>query len=192
MLIMSSEVSEGKTGGDSRTEKGEEPIFYHPFQKLCSIGQTSEDVFIILAASASHIFSLNLYSASILGIWPPDGNRHDHSNGLASKDSHERPEDDISPNKRQKLSTGNDGSDSSDSVEIVSERAKGQRRKAKVLTSNLPKVSHLIATTDKKHVVAVTAEDKCIRTFEINQSGGLKPLSERYVEAFYLDSESRR
>lgn len=158
---------------------------YHPFQKLCCIN-LSGDIHLLLAATGPHILSLDLKNGGILSKWPNDGLQSAKKQSLG--ESRNGLMDDDPPAKRRKPNTSDrqqdgqedDSRGSSISVEFVSERAKGQRRKKKIMKSVLPNVSHIIATRDGCHVVATTAEDKCIRVFELNSSGQLKLLSERH------------
>jgi tRNA (guanine-N(7)-)-methyltransferase subunit TRM82 len=155
----------------------------YPFQKLCYVEENTD---LLFAAAGPYIYSLSLASGDILSTWPPnaDDGLSDAEDGMATQKHHiEEP-----PSKKRKLSTvgeAAESSNSSTSVEIVAERAKGQRRKAKTIDSKLPNVSHLIAAKDQKHIIAVTSEDKCIRVFElgnipeVGKTGKLKLLSER-------------
>jgi tRNA (guanine-N(7)-)-methyltransferase subunit TRM82 len=156
----------------------------HPFQKLCYVDMGHRDL--LFAAAGSYIYSFWLASGEILSTWPSnsDDDLSDTGNGVAAKKDHAGE----SPSKKRKLSAQGvaaESSDSSISVEIVAERAKGQRRKRKTIDSKPPNVSHLIAAKDQKHIIAVTTEDKCIRVFELGsvleQGGGgkLKLLSKR-------------
>ena len=153
----------------------------HPFQKLCCTNRTGDSSF-LLAATGPYILSLDLKNGGVLSKWPANTpGLEESSNGNVRG----RDVDDDSPNKRRKISPS-EGVDeqysreSSVSIEIVSERAKGQRRKKKkIVQSTLPNVSQIISTTDGRLVIAVTAEDKCIRVFELDSRGRLKPLSER-------------
>lgn len=156
----------------------------HPFQKLCYIDKGNSSL--LLAAAGSHIYSLCLASGSILSTWPStsDDDFSDAENGISARKDH--PGEPSS--KKRRLSpqgAAAEWSDSSVSVEIVAERAKGQRRKRKVIDSKLPNLSHLVTTKDAEHVIAVTTDDKCIRVFELESvsqpgvEGKLKLLSER-------------
>ncbi len=158
----------------------------HPFQKLCCINQ-SNDIHILLAATGPHILSLDLKNGGVLSKWPDDAIRNIERQSL--EESENGIMDDHLPVKRRKPNPSgrqqdeeeDDSRDSSISVEFVSERAKGQRRKKKkIMKPMLPNVSHIIATLDRLHVVATTAEDKCIRVFELDSSGQLRLLSERH------------
>lgn len=167
---------------------------YHPFQKLCYSRQ-SEDIGFLLAATGPYVLCVDLHNGGVASKWPNDVVRP--SDGI----SHEGPkngdvpsdsiEDEHAP-KRRRLSPSQgdneeDSPESSVSIEFVSERAKGQRREKKIVTSTLPRVSHIVATLNGRHVIAITTEDKCIRVLSLSPSGCLKLLSERQGAIFLLD-----
>ena len=94
-----------------------------------------------------------------------------------------RSEEGKPPEKRRRLSNGakegqSESEGSSSSVEIKTEKVKGQRRRPKPEPS-LPNVSHLVAVPQRSKLIAVTAEDKCIRVFSVDDYGALSQLSER-------------
>lgn len=158
----------------------------HPFQKLCCISQ-SGDIHLLLVATGPHILSLDLKNGGILAKWPNDDAQSAERQSLGELENGIMDDDPPAkrskpnPSKRQQDEQEEDSGDSSISVEFVSERAKGQRRKKKkTVKSVLPNVSHIIATLDGLRVVATTAEDKCIRVFELDSSGQLTLLSERH------------
>ena len=155
---------------------------YHPFQTLCYVSQ-SGGIGLLFAAAGPHILSLDLRNGGVLSKWPdeaPQSAQMQVYEGSRNGDT-----DDDPSNKRRKLSPSQveeeqESPESSVSVEFVSERVKGQRRKTKkVVKSTLPNVSHILSTRNGQYVVAVTAEDKCIRVFELEDFGRLKLLSER-------------
>lgn len=154
---------------------------YHPFQKLC-YPNPSGDKSLLLAATGPYILSLDLQNGGVLSKWPADTQGLEESSNTNMNNSHA---DDESPNKRRKISPSEEvdeqhSRESSVSIEFVSERAKDQRRKKKkIVKSTLPNVSQIISTADGAHVIAVTAEDKCIRVYATEPLGRLKPLSER-------------
>lgn len=156
--------------------------YYHPFQKLCYVGSVEGEKDLLLAATGHRIVSFNLSSGRPLSVWPSDVDVEDESD-VSEHDQDDRDQQNGGPPRKKPRLDPNDierdAGDSPESVEIVAERAKGQRRMAKVLDSKLPNVSHLIATRDKRHVIVVTAEDKCIRVFELRKGGRLKVMSER-------------
>jgi len=77
------------------------------------------------------------------------------------------------PSKRQKISSTNDHYDSS-SAEIIVENTNDSSPQV----SN-PIVIKLAGTRNGRKVVAVTGDDKCIRTFDLSDSGILEQRSER-------------
>ncbi|KAK4943802.1 tRNA (guanine-N(7)-)-methyltransferase non-catalytic subunit trm82 [Elasticomyces elasticus] len=87
------------------------------------------------------------------------------------------------PSKRRRIDvegqTGISRNDSEDSVEIISERKKGERRKPKVESSKLPNITHIITTSDAATVITVTAEDKSINVFSVGYGGVLTLQSQR-------------
>jgi tRNA (guanine-N(7)-)-methyltransferase subunit TRM82 len=171
-------------------------IQYHPIQKLCYINR-SNDIGCLLAAIGPSILSIDLKSGGVISKWPDESTQlPTGQNDKASQNGllHARVEGEDQPNKRRKLSPSHDegqsSPESSVSIEFVSERSKGQRRKKKkVVETPSPNVSHLTSTTDGRHVIAATAEDKCIRVFELDSEGRLKPLSERQgmLDLLYIE-----
>jgi len=142
--------------------------FRHPFQRLCYFRPTRKESGVLIAATGPYICSFDLVEGRLLSRWPRD-QEHD--------DSSESEDDSGRPRKKQRVSEAHHSSD--DSIEIVSERVKGQRRKTKMVSSKLPNVSHLFATRDGNHVIAVTTDDKCARVFKVGKNGRLRVLSER-------------
>lgn len=55
----------------------------------------------------------------------------------------------------------------------------GKKRKLEHPLEKQPNVIKLVVTSDNEHLVAVTAEDKCVRVFQITPSGELEELSQR-------------
>jgi tRNA (guanine-N(7)-)-methyltransferase subunit TRM82 len=168
--------------------------YCHPFQKLCYISQSGGNG-LLLAAAGPQILSFDLTNGGILSRWPNDAARPNVRPGSEKSTNGDvlaRSVDDDPPTKRRKTSPSQeeeqDSRESSVSVKFVSERAKGQRRKKKeVVQSPLPNVSHILSTADRRHVVVVTAEDKCIRVFELLAPGFLKLLSERQGRYVSID-----
>ncbi|KAF2459749.1 hypothetical protein BDY21DRAFT_177335 [Lineolata rhizophorae] len=54
-----------------------------------------------------------------------------------------------------------------------------KRRKTAPKASGLPNFIKIAVTNDRKHVIAVTAEDKCLRVLKLEDSGELRELSLR-------------
>lgn len=153
---------------------------HHPFQKIAHSGIAVDGINLLIAAAGPHIFVFNFSNGAVLFRWPYNDSASG-AGGPLSSDEVARPSNGEPPEKKRRISKsrGNGTSpESSSSVEIETERVKGQRRKPKP-KPGLPNVSHLLTTSDGKHVVAITAEDKCIRVFEIGGRGVLTALSER-------------
>jgi tRNA (guanine-N(7)-)-methyltransferase subunit TRM82 len=168
------------------------PSYYHPIQKLCSIGN-GKYANILLVAVGPYILSLDLKVGDVLSQWPVHPPQSDQAQAFevpGCGELSERYVKDGPKSKRRKVTPSRendevqqakDPRDSSTSPEFVSERFNERSRGPKeVSRSTLPNVSHIICTVDGYHVLAVTAEDKCIRVFKLELSGHLKLLSERH------------
>ena len=150
----------------------------HPFQKLCYIPSIATRPCVLLAAVGPKILTFDIRKGALLGQGPPFD--------AESSDAESEPGDfgnGSSTSKRRKLehpgvsSLSREPSD--ESVEIVAERRKGERKKPKVEEPKLPNVSHIVATSDGQTVIAVTTEDKSINTFSLRSSGRLVLKSRR-------------
>lgn len=132
---------------------------HHPSQKLCCVPRTVKRPSLLLAAAGAVILTYDLETRKLLNYGPPFDEAASEEG-----DSIDRP----NPAKRRKLNHSTLSQETSeDSVEIVAERKKGERRKPKVEESKLPNVSHLVATSNGQNIVAVTTEDKCIIVFSL-------------------------
>lgn len=153
---------------------------HYPAHKLCFINAEGKDI--LLAASGTCIQSFSFRSGNCLSSWPQDD-----YDGSSDEGDVQEP-----PGKRQKLSDSQHASikrqeseASEASIEIVAEgqkRQKGERRRPKIPDLTQPNVSHLIATSNGKFVIAITAEDKAVRVFSISGRGRLRQISSRYVQ----------
>lgn len=152
-------------------------VLCHPIQKLSGVVQGTNCRF-LLAASGPTISTISLSDRAILYCWPSSTNDSSEDDGSVGGDGDR-------PNKRRKIMNGRDAisrqqSEASDaSIEIVAERKKGERKKTKIIDTKLPNVSHITVTTDGKYVVAVTADDKAVRVFDISPKGKLTQRSTR-------------
>lgn len=154
--------------------------FKHPFQKVCYVSNGHGQF--LLGASGPNIYTTDLKNSVISSRWPA-------SDDLDPFEAHGGSSEDERPTKRQRTDVeGQDVSrESSISVDMVTEkpeRVKGQRRKPKKETPP-PNVSHVLATKDGEYVIAVTAEDKCVRVFSVLRDGRLKVLTQRYGSPQY-------
>jgi hypothetical protein len=146
----------------------------HPFQKLRIVPGTTGRPSVILAAAGPSLRTYDLSNKRLLCQGPPFREVSD-----ACNDSINGP----SPSKRRKLdhssAAGISREASEESVEIVAERKKGQRKRPKVEESRLPNVSHILSTANGATIIAVTTEDKCITVFTITKAGELLVESRR-------------
>ena len=148
-----------------------------PFQALCCVQPVENQRPFLLAASGPTIGSFDLKDGSLLAQWLPQKlNNEKYGNNIR---------DDVEgrPAKRQKLYEEAPAElrpeESEESIEIISERKKGERRWPKVESSTLPHVSHLVATSDAKTVIGVTTEDKAVIVFDVQMGGVLTERSRR-------------
>jgi hypothetical protein len=151
-----------------------------PFQTLCSVEPVGEQPPFLLAASGPILSSFDLKDGSLMNQWPTDQNGgEDYTTTTTDGGEESR------PTKRQKLENDHPSElhreDSDDSIEIISERKKGERRRPKVESSKLATVSHILASRDGKTAIVVTGEDKTITVFDIVNGGKLSQKSRRLV-----------
>ena len=59
------------------------------------------------------------------------------------------------------------------------EEPPGKRRKISAQPTAPANIIILRVTSDKKHIIAVTGEDKCVRVFEIDENEQIAELSSR-------------
>ncbi|KAK5102374.1 tRNA (guanine-N(7)-)-methyltransferase non-catalytic subunit trm82 [Exophiala xenobiotica] len=151
---------------------------HFPAHKLCAVDQ--EPTGLILAATGTCIQSLTLNGDQPLSIWPRDDVE---SSGDEESGDEGRPAKRLKLSNGEKPSLGREASEASEaSIDIKVEgrpRQKGERRKPKVPDTTLPHVSHLIATSDGSHAIAITSEDKAVRVFKVSDSGKLHQVSSR-------------
>ncbi|KAK7887548.1 tRNA (guanine-N(7)-)-methyltransferase non-catalytic subunit trm82 [Exophiala xenobiotica] len=149
-----------------------------PFQTLCCVQPVDGQQPFLLAARGPVISSFNLKDGSLLDQWPrlKGANTQDGDAGMMNGD-------DGPPAKRRRME--DDGpaqalrEDTEESIEIISERKKGERQKPKVENSKLPNVTHVVVTSTAATVITVTAEDKSINVFSVGNAGVLNLQSQR-------------
>ena len=148
---------------------------HHPFQKLCLVPRTVEKLSLLLAAAGPSILTYDSETRKVLSHGPPFGEAIPKDDWQAQESANGP-----SPAKRRKLDHPTLSQEASEeSVEIVAERRKGERRKPKIEESKPPNVSHLIATSNGRSVIAITTEDKCITVFSLSRAGNLIVESQR-------------
>ena len=155
-----------------------ESMPFHPFQKLCvtqhGIGRRRR----LFAATGHNLITLDLDTGRLLSRYPPTMGSNDDS------DDYDDAELLSSPAKRRKLDNGIPDvvsrQESEESIEIVAERQKGERRRPKPPPDDkLPNISHMVLTSDGLHVITATVEDKSINVFSTTPPGRLRLASTR-------------
>lgn len=134
--------------------------FQHPFQCLKYVERQSTGLSDLLITSAgSHIYSYAAASGQRISVWP--ANVASSTEIKSSEPTDEVVAEGQEPaEKKRKLSS------SENQVE------------EKPSWSNIP---ILVASSNGKFIVALTAEDKCVRVLSLNEDGVLHQLSARYV-----------
>ena len=135
--------------------------FQHPFQRIQFLDRRSsgrQDL--LVASSGSKIYSYAAESGQRLAIWPQN-----------VEGSQEPPE------KKRRLSNA---------AEPTSEANKPagkdpEKSPVSIAWSNIPL---LVASSSGEHVVALTAEDKCVRVFAVGEDGALEQLNARYENQY--------
>ena len=140
--------------------------FQHPIQSLKIVKRQLQGLANVLVASAGpYLYTYIAESGQRLATWPQNVETS-HGAAFASTTS----EDQAPPEKKIKLSSPE--SETEGKIAVTSNNSVN----SSPTWTNIPIV---LATSDGKHVVALTAEDKCIRVFNLSEDGKLKELSSR-------------
>lgn len=121
-------------------------------------GGASQDL--LIASAGRKLYSYAADSGRRLAIWPQDVSHAEAT--VKESEAQQDSKDQEPPGKKRK--TDNSSS------------AGGDKRKSSPDWSHIP---ILTISSTGKYVVALTAEDKCVRVFQIAEDGSLKQLSER-------------
>lgn len=150
----------------------------HPFQCLLYRSVSAKnDPKVLIAASASCIYSFNVLDGTLISSCPPlEGEKKSYGKDSLSQDSdnanvvqRDYPESQL-PRKRRRRSNSQDDAESSSAEIVVDSESKVEKRAT---------IIKLSITHDGKYVIAITGEDKCIKVFELTRCGMLRPYSER-------------
>ena len=156
------------------------PIMLQPFQCLLYCSRSASQSDVLLAASGHLIFSFKVQDGSLLSTWPSPPK---HSLGESASFGDAGDLDYERRAKRQRVTLSRDAS-GSDSVDIVVESRIDIDSAANKNEGSTSNVAKLVCTSDSKYVIAVTAEDKSIRVFELLDGGDLAQISKRYYFLF--------
>ncbi|EAW08228.1 putative tRNA methyltransferase [Aspergillus clavatus NRRL 1] len=141
--------------------------FQYPFQCIKSVERRNSGRQLIIGSAGPKIYTYAAETGERLGIWPETANTAEAK--AAPSTTGEEP-----PEKRRKVSPPPD--QKPEDSEPASQ--KSRKPEASPAWSTIP---ILAVSADGEYVVAVTAEDKCIRVFEVEENGALKQLSERQM-----------
>ncbi|EAW23262.1 putative tRNA methyltransferase [Aspergillus fischeri NRRL 181] len=137
--------------------------YQHPIQCIRYVErQTAGFRNLFLASAGSKIYTYAAETGRQLAIWPEAANAANSTVVSVAPGS----EGDQPSAKKRKVSPAPE------------QTAKGGQSETSTAWSTIP---ILAVSSDNNFVVAVTGEDKCLRVFEIEESGHLKQLSERHM-----------
>jgi hypothetical protein len=126
------------------------PSLQHPFQCLRYVARESAGQSDLLIATAgAKVYSYSASTGECLDVFP-SANEPSVSDDLKSP-----------PGKRRKLSSPEQKDERSESAE------KDSKEDVKLTWSNIP----LLIVAKSKYVIFLTAEDKCIRVYSLNDNG---------------------
>ncbi|KAI9931622.1 WD repeat-containing protein 4 [Aspergillus wentii] len=148
--------------------------FQHPFHCVRFIKRQQSGAQNLLVATAGpKIYSFAAESGQRLAVWPQDvePSKEDSSKDIGTEAS---PEDQTPPEKKIKVTPSTDQTAGEDPKSTSQESKKPK-------TPAWSSIPLLIASSDGKHVVALTSEDKCLRVFAVGEDGSLQQLSERVM-----------
>lgn len=170
----------------------------HPFQQIIYCGDLhSGELNFVFAASGPWIYSFNAVDGSFLCRWSHITIQNEGENSVRNSETQSTDPEEGGPDrpgKRRKLTDVGDASQStSTEIEVDSPNQPSKTQKAE--SSPAPAIINLTAAPNGRHLIAVTGEDKCIRTLKVLADGGLEQLSKRYAVHLHLwklsDSMSR-
>ncbi|PYH96399.1 tRNA methyltransferase [Aspergillus ellipticus CBS 707.79] len=136
--------------------------FQHPFQCLQFVERPSANL--LVGSAGSKLYSYSAETGQQLATWPQ---------AAASSDGAEAQSEQGPPEKKRRVSSGSRANEASFPAGQTSEKSQ-----APPAWSNIP---ILTSTSSGEYVVALTAEDKCIRVFQLQEDGTFVQLSERVM-----------
>jgi tRNA (guanine-N(7)-)-methyltransferase subunit TRM82 len=135
-----------------------------------------------VGAAGAKIYTFDAGTGIQLSVWSSGTEIESQLGYVGSDDSLYNEGEDVGvsgqPGKRRKLSPAPSTQDqvTRDHPESGGNFEIGKKQNAGISWSMIP---ILTVSPTGEHIIAVTAEDKCIRVFEINHNGRLSQLSER-------------
>ncbi|BAE57938.1 guanine-N(7)--methyltransferase subunit trm82 [Aspergillus flavus] len=118
----------------------------------------------LIASSGGKIYSYAAETGQRLSSWPQDVDASNANNSKATE-TETGSEDQAPPEKKRKVSP--------------SEEGPAETSKSTVKASTWSSIPCLVAHSNGDYVIALTAEDKCVRVLRLKDDGTLEQLSER-------------
>ncbi|KAK2734603.1 tRNA (guanine-N(7)-)-methyltransferase non-catalytic subunit trm82 [Onygenales sp. PD_40] len=158
-------------------------LFQHPFQCIQSLDRsTPVTQNLLVTAAGPKLYVWDSATGSQLAVWPEQIESEVNVTQVENSGSRERDDAGSSepPGKKRKLSPApsKEGQGGEEIQQSGTEANESKPQGAKLAWSTIPIVT---ASRDGEHIVAVTAEDKCIRVFKVGARGELSQLSERFM-----------
>lgn len=145
--------------------------FQYPFQCIQYVGESApRSERIIIASAGPKIYSFSAKDGRRLFTWPSA--QHSSSGARSEKDGDA--DSGEPPEKKRKILSEDQKDDQAGQEPNGQEDA--QTHKPSTSWSTIPIV---VTSPTGRHIVALTAEDKAIRVFEIGTDGSVRQLSER-------------
>lgn len=138
--------------------------FQHPFQCVkYTKQQPSGSAGLLVASAGRRLYSYSAVDGQCLDAWPKTV---ESSSEFASNDQ-------APAEKRRKISPAPDAQKEESKEKPSTKKASGNQLPE---WTNIP---ILLTSSNGKHVVALTADDKCIRVFSLSEDGKLDEISSR-------------
>jgi tRNA (guanine-N(7)-)-methyltransferase subunit TRM82 len=135
---------------------------------------------VVFAAQGSDIHSFTS-SLEYVSTWKYPAQQREESNG-PSTEAQDSPAPEGPPAKRRRVEPGQGAATNGHRADSAQGQPKGKKAALYDVPANeRPFVQGLYATTDGRHLVAITGSDKTIWVFEHDGAGNLKQLSQRQV-----------
>ena len=142
--------------------------FQLPFQCIQYLErQCAEPQKLLIASSGGKIYSYTAETGQRLSSWPQDVDAS-NANNCKPTETDTGSEDHAPPEKKRKVSQSEDGP--------------AETSKSPVKTPAWSSIPILVVHSSGDYVVALTAEDKCIRVLRVKDDGIFEQLSERLVD----------
>jgi tRNA (guanine-N(7)-)-methyltransferase subunit TRM82 len=160
----------------------------HPFQCIRYLnGNILHGNSYLIASAGPRLYSLSPKDGHIRAVWPSESQIPDNTNSKSTSESddyHEPPE------KKRRLSSSAGPPYSPQECRTEKTAKQPPSTTDGPASINWTTIPLVLVSEASRHVIAVTAEDKSLRVFEVKQDGTLTQKSKRYV-AWILTTAAR-